>query len=57
MIKEFKKYAINMNIIIKNILIELHHCIGMLEFYYRPLQYIYSIFRIKIPIIKPDFAL
>lgn len=46
-----------MKIIIKNILVKAHHSIGMVEYYHRPLQQVYSIIIIKIPSIKPNLAL
>lgn len=46
-----------MGIIIRNALVEAHHFIGMVKYYYRSLKHVYSIFIIEIPGIKSDLAL
>ena len=43
MAKEFKQYAANMDIIVKNAQEEAHHSIGMVERYHGPLRQVYSI--------------
>lgn len=48
MAKEFKQYAANMGIIIKNTPVEAHHSIGMVERYHRPLGQIYCIITTEI---------
>lgn len=40
MAKKFIQYIINMSIIMKNILIKVHHLINMIKHYYRLLQQI-----------------
>ena len=57
MAKEFKQYAANMGIIIKNAPIEAHHSLGMVEHYHGPLRRVYSIITTKIPSIKTESAL
>ena len=57
MAKEFKHYAANIGIIVKNALVEAHYSIGIVERYHGPLQRAYSIITIEIPSIKPDLAL
>ena len=57
MAKEFKQYAANMGIIIKNALIEAHHSIGIVKCYHGPLEYVYSIITTKISGIEPELAL
>ena len=46
-----------MEIIIKNILVEAYHSIGLVKRYHGPLRRIYSIFTANLPGIKPDLAL
>ncbi len=46
-----------MGIIVKNIPIEAHHSIGMVERYHGPLRQIYSIITTELPGIKPELAL
>ena len=55
--KEFKQYAANMGIIVKNAPVEAHHPIGMVERYHGPLCRVYSIITTEIPGIEPDSAL
>ena len=57
MAKEFRQYGANMGIIMKNVLVEAHHSIGMVKCYYRPLQQVYSIITPEIPGIEPELAL
>lgn len=57
MTKEFKQYATNMRIIVKNIPIEVHHFIQMLKRYYQSLQRVYIIITTKILEIVPDWTL
>lgn len=57
MAKKFRQYTANMEIIIKNIPIEAHHFINMIERYHRPLQQVYSIITIEILDIKPELTL
>ena len=54
MAKEFKQYTANMGIIVNNAPVEVHHSIGMVEHYHRPLHQVYSIIITKIPGIKSD---
>ena len=56
MAKKFKKYASNMSIIVKNVLIEAHHSIGMVARYHGSLRQVYSIITIEIFGIKPDLV-
>lgn len=46
-----------MGIIIKNVLVEVYHFIGMIEHYYGSLQQVYLIIITEIPDIKTDLAL
>ena len=57
MAKAFKQYTINIDIIIKNSLVETHHSIGMVEYYHRFLQQVYFIIITEVPDIKADLAL
>lgn len=57
MAKKFKQYAANIGIIIKNVSIEAHHFIDMIEHYHGLLQQVYSIIITKIPSIKPNLVL
>ncbi len=43
-----------MSIIVKNALIEVHYFIGLVEYYYGPLHWVYFIITIEILSIKPD---
>lgn len=45
-----------MRIIVKNVLVEVHHSIGMVKHYYGPLRRVYSIITTEIPGIEPDLA-
>ena len=56
MAREFKQYAANMGIIIKNAPLEVHYSIDMVEYYHVPLQQVYSIIIIKIPGIEANLA-
>ena len=55
--REFKQYAANMGIVIKNIPVEAHHSIGMVERYHGPLHRVYNIITSEIPGIDPALAL
>ena len=57
MAKKFKQYNANIGIIIKNVPVEAHHSINMVEHYHGPLHQVYSIITTKILGIKPDSAL
>ena len=57
MAKEFRQYAANMGIIIKNAPVEAHHSIGMVERYHGPLRRVYSIITTEILGIEPKLAL
>jgi hypothetical protein len=46
-----------MSIIIKSVLVEAHHSIGMMKRYHDSLTRVYSIITTEIPDIDPDFAL
>ncbi len=56
MAKEFRQYAANMGIIIKNTPVEAHHFISIVECYHGPLRRVYSIITIEIPGIEPKLA-
>lgn len=45
-----------MGIIVINAIVEAHHSIGVVEYYHRSLQQVYSIITTEIPRIKPDLA-
>ena len=55
--REFKQYAANMGIVIKNVPVEAHHSIGMVERYHGPLHRVYNIITSEIPGIDPALAL
>lgn len=57
MAKEFKQYAANMGIIVKNAPVEAHHSIGLVERYHGPLRRVCSIITTEILDIKPDLVL
>ena len=57
MAKEFKQYAANMDIIVKNIPLETHHSIDIVERYHGPLYRVYSIITTEIPDIESASAL
>ena len=57
MVREFKQYVANIGIIVKNVSIETHYSIGMVERYYRSLRRVYSILITEIPGIEADLAL
>ena len=46
-----------MGIIVKNVLVEAHHSIGLVEPYPGPLPRIYSINTAELPVIKPELVL
>lgn len=46
-----------MGIIIRNALTEVHHSIGIVDYYRGSLRYVYSIIITKILYIQPDLAL
>ncbi len=45
-----------MEIIVKNVLVEVYYSIGIIKHYYQPLQQVYSIIITKISSIKPDLT-
>ena len=55
--KEFKQFAANMGIIVKNVPVEAYHSIGLVERYHRPLRHVYTIITTEIPGIEPELAL
>ena len=55
--KEFKQYAANMRIIVKNVSVKAHHSIGLIERYHGPLRRIYTIIIIEIFGINADLVL
>lgn len=55
--QEFKQYATNMRITVKNVLIEAHHSIGQVERYHGPLRQAYIIIIEEIPGIDPELGL
>ena len=57
MIKKFKQYVINMNIMIKNAFVKTHYFIDMIERYHDSLRRIYIIIIFEISSIDFDFAL
>lgn len=57
MAKKFKKYTINIGIIIKNAPVEAYHSIEMIEHYYGLLKQVYSIITAEIPSIEPNLAI
>lgn len=57
MVKEFKQYTANMNIIVKNAPIQAYHSISIIEWYHEPLRQVYSIITTKIPNIVPNLGL
>ena len=57
MTKEFRQYATNMNISVKNVLVEAHHSIEMIERYHESLRRVYSIIISKISDVAFDLAL
>ena len=57
MAREFRQYAANMGIIVKNVPVEAHHSIGLVERYHGPLRRAYSIITAEIPGIEPELAL
>lgn len=56
MAKKIKQYATNIDIIVKNTLIEAYNSIGIVEHYHGSLEPVYSIVTIKIPDIKLNLA-
>lgn len=57
MAREFKQYAANMGITVKNVPVETHHSIGLVERYHGPRRRVYTIITAEIPGIEPDLAL
>lgn len=55
--REFKQYAANMGITVRNVPVEAHHSIGKVERYHGPLRRIYTIIATEIPGIDPELAL
>ena len=49
MAKEIKQYAANIDIIVKNAIIEADHSISIVKHYHEPLRQVYSIFTTKTP--------
>ena len=56
-ISEFKKYTINMRLIIKNVLIKIYYFIRLIKYYYGPFCQISNIITAKFFEIKPKFTL
>jgi hypothetical protein len=46
-----------MGITIKGVLVKAYNLVGIVKYYYRPLQYIYQIITAEIPEIDKDMAL
>jgi hypothetical protein len=57
MTREFRQYATNMSINVKNISIEAHHSIEMIERYHESLRRVYSIITTKILDIQLNLTL
>ena len=57
MIKKFKQYVVNIIIIVRNVLVETHHSIDMIERYHDFLRRIYNIIIEKIFDIEPELIL
>jgi hypothetical protein len=57
MTREFRQYASNMRVNVKNISVETHHSIKMIERYYESLRRVYAIISTKIFDIQSDLAL
>ena len=57
MAKEFKQYAANMGIIVKNVPVEAHNSIGLVERYHGPLRRAYTIITEEMAGISADLAL
>ena len=55
--REFKQYAANMGITVRNVPVEAHHSIGQVERYHGPLCRIYSIIATETPGVDPEAAL
>ena len=55
--REFKQYAANMGITVRNVPVEAHHSIGQVERYHGPLRRIYSIIATETPGVDPEAAL
>ena len=55
--REFKQYAVNIDTIIKSVLVKTYNLIGMVERYYGPLRRIYYIITSKILGINKNIAL
>lgn len=53
---KYKKYTINMKIIIKNLAKEIYYFINIIECFFKFLKQIYFIITIKILDIKPDLV-
>ena len=56
-VKEFKQYAANMEIIVKNVFVKTHHSIDLIECYYELLRHIYVIIIIEIFEINANLVL
>lgn len=55
--REFKQYATNIGITVKNVPVEAHHSIGQVERYHEPFRRIYTIIITEIPSIDLELAL
>jgi hypothetical protein len=56
MTREFRQYAANMNITVKNVLVETHYLIEMIERYHESLRRVYTIIIVKISDITLDLV-
>lgn len=57
MAEEFQKYIANINIIIKNCLIETHHYIRIIQPQYELLRQVYSVIITQMICVKSDLTL
>jgi hypothetical protein len=57
MTREFRQYALNMRVNVKNISVETHHSIEMIVRYHESLRRVYAIISTKIFDIQSDLAL
>ena len=55
--RKFKQFAANMGIVVKPVLVEAHHFIGLVERYHGLLRHVYIIITTEIPGIDPKLAL
>lgn len=56
MAKKFKQYTGNMSVIIKNVLVEIHYFINMMNYYHQSLWQVYFIITTKFLGIKLNLA-